>query len=111
MTKIRTLSMVLAALAVAACDACSGGKVTIQSAPVVQWDGGSDDAAHACAILSAAKCHEGQDVNLCAATLRNDQAQGVGGMFSTGCIVDAGPSPSALRACGVTCADETGSAR
>jgi hypothetical protein len=93
-------------LVLAACNACSGGKITIQAAPVVQWDGGADDAAHACAILNAVQlanpgsCADGADVTLCAEALRNDQAQGVGAMFDPQCIIKAGPNLSALQACG-----------
>lgn len=103
-----------ALLALAACDACSGGKVTIQAAPVVQWDGGADDAVHACLILKAANCPvaDGCDttdagVNCpCARMFRADQASGVGSMFSTACVVGAGAAPAALRACGFTCGAE-----
>lgn len=89
-------------LVLAACDACSGGKVTIQPAPVVWWDGASDESAHACAVLAAAGCPVGKASD-CAAALRNDQAQGAGSMFDPTCIVDAGPSAAALKACGVSC--------
>lgn len=89
-----------ALLLLAACDACSGGKVQIQAAPVVQWDGGADEAAHACAVLAAAGCPAGKSP-VCASALRNDHDNL--GAVDLGCIIDAGPDAAALAACNVTC--------
>lgn len=102
-TSIRVATFGL--LALAACDACSGGKITIKPAPVVQWDGGADDATHACAVLAAAGCPAGSDPN-CAAMFRADQASGPGSMFDPACVIQAGPVPSALKGCGFTCGAE-----
>lgn len=96
-----------AALALAACDACSGGKVTIKAAPKVQWDGGADEAVHACVVLGAWGCPAGDGCDAgndcpCARMFRADTAAGVGSMFDPACVIDAG-SLDALKACGFTC--------
>jgi hypothetical protein len=89
-------------LALAACNACSGGKVTIQAAPVVQWDGGADKATHACAVAAAAGCPVGKSP-VCAEAWRNASQEPVGSDVDLDCIIDAGPDAAALAGCGVTC--------
>lgn len=94
-------------LMLAACDACSGGKVTIKAAPKVQWDGGADDAVHACVILGAWGCPAGAGCDAsadcaCEKMFRADTAAGVGSMFDPQCVIDAG-NLDALKACGFTC--------
>lgn len=103
-----TIIAAVALLTLAACDACSGGKITIQSAPAVQWDGGGDKATHACAVLLSAHCPVaiGCDKDPsgcpCAVALRNDDENL--GAVDLGCIIDAGADASALRTnCNVAC--------
>lgn len=101
-------------LLLTACDACSGGKITIKAAPAVHWDGGGDESAHACAVLASASCPlaAGCDTDpnncACAVAFRNDQAQNTpdhpyAAMVDLGCIIDAGADAAALHKCGVTC--------
>jgi hypothetical protein len=100
------VSLLSAMLVLASCR-CASTKMQLAPAPVVVFDGGEDMSLKACKTLNAAGCPAGADVDACAAALRNDNAQGVGAMAGSGqnlaCIVDAGASPAALKACNVTC--------
>lgn len=105
LARLRAHASVVGMLSLAACNACDKS-IVVKPAPAVVWDGGSDDSTHACAVMAAAGCPVGNDPG-CASALRSDQQAGdppgTASQVDLACIIDAGPNPTALGACRVTC--------
>lgn len=81
---------------------CQATNVTIPGQMPIPADEFNDTASQVCGVLRDAGCPVGQNPN-CSQAVRMDQAEGVGSQIDAACILAAGPVPSKLASCHVTC--------
>jgi hypothetical protein len=85
-------------VAATACEQCSGQSTAPRAAPPSASSAPVSDCARACAILADAGCSSRPR---CEQACDTDQSLGVASVLDLGCVLDAGPNPSALRRCNV----------